>query len=329
MVRLPPIKAIACFEAVARHLSFLRAADELLVTPPAISQQVKLLEEFLGTRLFHRLNRRIALTDDGERYRKSLTSAFVAIGEATLEVSKRRGHEKLLIRSTPSFATQWLMPRLPDFVARNPDLNIEIDSSTETTDFRCDQVDLEIRGGDGSWPELSVEPLTCDRVIPMCSPTLLSSVRNLSEPEDLVVKNLIHSLKMPIKWNQWLELNKIGGVDLSRGLRFTRSHMAIQAAVNGLGIVLELDGLAQSELASGDLVEPFPHLSSIELRYHWLVCPPRTARTAKIAKFRNWIHGQFQLCQKPPRIKWDLVVRPPIGEARLNFVQNGPRRTPV
>lgn len=316
--RIPPLKALAAFEAVARNMSFTKAAAELNVTPSAISQQIKILEKHLSMRLFRRLNRRVLLTETGEIYHATVASAFSAIAEATDRIDTNLRPQILLVRSAPSFATKWLLPRLPDFLATNADLDIRLDASNEKTDFVRENVDLEIRFGRAEWGTLHVEPLCRERIIPLLSPELARR-HSIQAPQDLASGvPLIHSVKCPVSWEMWFAAHEIGHTIPLRGPRFDRSYMSIDAAREGFGAALDSDILAHKELARGELVSPFTMTRQFVRTLYWLVCPYRNLEQDKTARFRQWLlsHPEMQsresggLCDDPGAATETIMADP-------------------
>lgn len=289
MARLPPLRTLAAFEAAARNLSFQKAAAELNVTPPAISQQIRALEEFLGISLFRRLNRRILLSEAGEMYYASVGAAFGMMTTTTERVRRHLHPEMLIIRSAPSFAAKWLLPRLPDFIARHRGLQVRLDASNEKTDFAHEAVDLEIRAGAGDWTGLHVEALPRESVAPLASPALVER-HGLQRPEDLMAGvPLIHSVKCPADWEMWFRANGLPTMATRDGVSFDRSFMSIDAAANGFGVALDSETLAQEELRTGRLVVPFRGRERFMCQIVWFVCPFEKLDHAPVALFRRWL----------------------------------------
>jgi DNA-binding transcriptional LysR family regulator len=302
ITRMPPLRALAAFEAAARNLSFQTAAAELNVTPSAISQQIKVLEEYLALTLFRRLNRRILLTEAGELYYASITSAFGSMVEATERIHQHLNPQILMIRSSPSFAVKWLLPRLPDFIAQSPDLDVRVDATNEKTDFVREAVDIEFRVGSGEWKGLHVEPIHRDNIVPLASPDLTRRLE-LQSPADLVRNvRLIHSVKCPVTWEMWLAANQLPSSIGLRGLRFDRSFMAIQAAIDGLGIALDSEVLAGADLRAGRLLVPFRGRQTFVRQMLWMVCPFENLQRGTVKRFREWLlrHPEMQ-GGDPPR----------------------------
>lgn len=294
---LPSLKALLAFEAAARRQSFAAAANELGVTPSLISHQVRALEEALGLQLFQRMGRRVVLTDVGARYAAEIAEAFAGIERATRTLARGSKGDILTIHSVPSFATQWLMPRLARFSAQNTDIGVRLSASVELVDLSTGAVDVDIRyGRTFPAPGVRVQPFSPETIVPLCSPGLQSAAR-LRTPEDLRRVPIIHSEVNLLSWRDWLELVGVEGVDLSRGLRFDRSFMSISAAADGLGVCLESRLLVQKEIESGRLVIPFIP-NGPQLRCHSLLYHGSRAGIEKIRRFRDWLFSELESCEK-------------------------------
>lgn len=293
-VRRPPLKALRAFEAAARLGSFLLAAEELHVTPSAVSYQIKLLETFLDLNLFDRLNRGIALTDVGRRYYEAIRNAFAQIDGATQQAVSARQMDLLYLRVASSFSVKWLMPRLSSFVRQHPEIHVVFDTRSPLPFGQAEPVDIEIRFGDGRIADMHVEPLVTESFAPMCSPYLLEGPKAIKNLTDLTKFPLIHSRTNLVPWSGWLQAHGLANADESGTLFFDRAFMAIEAAVNGLGVVLEGDFLARQELDAGQLVEPFKGVQK-EFRTcrHFMVYPHGRAEVPKIRAFATWIRDEI------------------------------------
>ena len=301
--RLPPLNALRAFEAAARHLSFTKAAGELNVTQAAISHQVKLLEETLGLALFRRLNRRLLLTDAGQAYLPPLRDAFDGMAAATERLAGGEGSGPLRITTLHSFAVKWLLPRLPRFQERHPEIDVMVSSSRTLVDLRRDGFDLGIRYGPGRYPGLRVDFMMEDTIIPVCSPALLDGRRPLRRAEDLRHHTLLHddvrSTPDDPDWGIWLALNGIEGVDVSRGLRFSDANMAIQAAVAGQGVALSRKVIALDDIEAGLLVIPFGPFQPTSFVYA-LIGLPDEAERPKVRLFRDWLMEEVAATRAAP-----------------------------
>ncbi|WP_135078937.1 LysR substrate-binding domain-containing protein [Terasakiella sp. SH-1] len=293
MSRLPPMNAITYFEAVARHSRITKAAEELLVTPSAISQQIKILEESLGVSLFRRVKRRLILTEEGERLYTSASQALDLIKQAERTIGRSSGYRKLTIRVSPTFGTRWLMPRLHKFVHAHPTIDLHVDATTDLTDFERENVDLEIRYGRENRVGLTSELLAKDTVLPMCSPKYLSEHDASNIHKCLSNVRFIHSVKALVSWEEWLSKNHIEDIDTNAGLRFDRSVMALQLAQDSAGVTLESTNNAFHELESQLLVPMFPKMEPIEFEAYWLICPSRHLKRRAVQEFRGWLLAEI------------------------------------
>lgn len=289
--RLPPLNALRAFEAAARHLSFTKAAEELYVTQAAISHQVKALEAALGVQLFRRLNRRLMLTDAGQLYLPALTEAFDGIDAATGRLRADENAGSLTVSVANSLAAKWLLPRLPRFRERHPEIDVEVSAADKLVDFGRDNVDMGIRYGLGNYPGLKVDPLMEDTVFPVCSPQLVEGPPPLRAPEDLRHHTLLHDdvgADQAPDWRRWLKAAGVTGVNPERGPRYSHSSLVLQAAIDGQGVALGRSSLVSLDLEAGRLVQPFgPTLASNFACY--VVSPVATAERPKIRAFRDWL----------------------------------------
>ncbi len=287
--RRPSLKAVSTFEAAARHQSFKVAAKELHLTPSAISHQVRQLEEHLGVKLFHRISSGLAITDAGSAYLSMLGPAFAEIDHATRQVMQLEYADQLRLRSAPSFAKKWLLDRLPDFLKQYPDTDVKLIATSEQLDFRSSQIDIGIYYGNSSWTDgYIVRPLLSERVLPMCSAQMEGYTGVLRAPQQLVDFTLIHTERNLTSWNMWLADKDVGLSTQMRSISIDPSELAIEAAVRGVGIVLESDLLAGEELARGSLVPAIKDSVSETISYY-LVYPEDHAKIPKVIAFSNWI----------------------------------------
>lgn len=293
MNRLPPLKSLQAFEAAGRHLSFTEAARELNVTPGAISQQIRLLEEFLEIKLFKRMNRLIVLTDVGQLFLPMISAGFEQFSEAVNLVRQRRSDGPLTITSAPSFVSKWLIPRLARFKSLHPNIDVRIDTSDRLVDFQHEDIDVGIRFGDGVYPELDTVFLFSFDLIPVCSPELIREGKGLKKVSDLKNYTLLHSNYDELDpgwpdWAMWLRVVNAEGVDSDHGIYFNQSDLLFQAAMEGQGVALLASVMAEPEIAAGRLVQPFTARLPVKLNYH-LVTTPHKAGIEKVAAFREWV----------------------------------------
>jgi LysR family glycine cleavage system transcriptional activator len=291
--RIAPLNALRAFEAAARHLSFTKAAEELHVTPAAISHQIKGLEDHFGMPLFRRMTRSILLTDAGQRVLPLLREGFELLADASQQLAAPPSDNILTVSAAPSIAARWLVTRLEQFRAAEPDIDVRLDASDRLADFNRDGVDLGIRYGAGGWPGLHVERLFATTVIPVCSPALTRGPRPLRSPADLARHTLlhfdwdIHDYTYP-SWKMWLLAAGAENVDSDRGPRFNDAGLALQMALDGHGVALMTDVLTADDIAAGRLVRPFEVTVPMNFGY-FVVCPKDRAEAPKIKAFRAWL----------------------------------------
>ena len=295
MRRLPPLNALRAFEAAGRHLSFSKAAAELNVTPAAVSQQVKALEDYLGTALFRRLNRALLLTDAGQLSLPALSEGFDRMAEAVASIEGSQDETVLGVSVSPSVAAKWLMPRMERFYRAHPGIDLRIDATEALADFDADGIDVAIRYGVGNYPGMHVDVLMEEEVFPVCSPKLLaeaaiSSVADLGRVPLLHLSWVSHDGSWP-DWRMWLAAAGHPDIDTTRGPRFGQFGMAVDAAIEGLGVALGSTAVVADDLAAGRLVKPFDLTIAPPFKY-FLVCPERRADRPHIAAFRSWIMAE-------------------------------------
>ncbi len=293
MRRLPPLNGLRAFEAAARHLSFTNAADELFVTPAAISHQIKGLEEFLGVQLFRRLTRSVILTDAAQAVLPMVSEGFDRLAQAADVLKQSETSGVLTVSSAPTFAAKWLVVRIPEFSERYPDISIRVDARLELVDFDRDGVDVAVRLGNGDYPGMQVDRLFNEEIVPVCHPSFLEGTHPLRRPSDLKHYKLLHvdwgNMTGPLPdWNMWLASAGVDDVDASKGPVFTVESMAISAAARGNGVALASTYAVAEEIAEGRLVVPFARSLRTHTSY-WVVCPRRTANLPKIKAFREWL----------------------------------------
>jgi LysR family glycine cleavage system transcriptional activator len=291
--RLPPLNALRAFEAAARHLSFVDAADELAVTPAAVSHQVKALEAHLGVALFQRLPRGLVLTEQARILAPQLTRGFDRLAEAVARVRVDDVQTVLSVTVLPSFAVRWLLPRLAGFRRLNPGLEIEVRAQHQAVDFRGERVDIALRYGRGGWPGLHVERFLDDAVFPVCSPQLLDGPHPLRRPEDLRHHTLIHDVVTGddepwVTWQHWLLHFGLDDIDHRRGPRYSDSHMMLEAAAAGEGVALGRSSIMADDLVRGRLIRPFPDIQVADYAYHFL-CRTDAIDRPGVRAFRDWL----------------------------------------
>lgn len=293
---LPPLNALRAFEAAARHLSFSRAAEELHVTPAALSHQIKGLEEFLEVKLFIRKTRSVALTDAGRTLYPGLHAGFGQIRQAVTSLERIRNDRVLVISAAPGFTAKWLTTRLYRFLTENPDIDARISATPTMVDFEADGIDVAIRNsriGGITDPELIAEKLVDITLLPVVSPRYLDQFGPLETPTDLARATLIFdesvatSVDLPT-WKDWFAAAGVDNVDLRRGLRFNSADHAVDAAVEGAGVLLSYYTIAYEDLRLGRLVCPFDIRLDTN-RAFYFVCPVSSEHRPKVEAFREWL----------------------------------------
>lgn len=289
--RLPPLNALRVFDSAARHLSFTKAAEELFVTQAAVSHQIKTLEEFLGLKLFRRRNRSLLLTEEGQSYYLDIKEIFSSINEATRKLLARSAKGALTVSLSPSFAIQWLVPRLSGFNQAYPGIDVRIQAVDREEDKLADDVDVAIFYGRGNWTGLRTDRLYAEYLIPVCAPSLLTGEKPLKTPSDLIYHTLLHDTSRR-DWQAYVRQLEIQNqINVQQGPIFSHSSMVIQAAVHGQGVALVNNVMARSEIELGRLVRPFQDVL-VSKNAFYLVCQDSQAELGKIAAFRQWILSQ-------------------------------------
>ena len=285
--RLPPLNALRAFEASARQLSFTRAAEELFVTQAAISHQIKALEDNLGIKLFMRKNRSLLLTEEGQSYYLDIKDVFNALHDATERLLARGEKGAITVSLQPSFAIQWLVPRLNTFSLLHPDIDVRIKAVDQPENSLTEDVDLAIYYGRGRWKGIHAEQLHTEYLIPVCSPLLLAGNKPLDKIEDLANHTLLHDTSRR-DWKRWFKHVDVRGGNVNHGPIFSHSAMVLQAAIHGQGVALAHSVLAKPDIDSGRLVCPFKDVL-ISKNSYYIVCREQQLELGKITAFREWV----------------------------------------
>ena len=290
---MPPLIWLRAFEATGRHLSFIKAAEELNVTPSALSHQVRQLEDMLGEKLFVRLNRAIRLTDAGARCLPGLRDGFDRIANAMAQVRPAVPTNRLVVATGPALAAKWLAPLLYKFVDAHPELDLRIAASLALVSFERDGIDVGIRFGGGRYEGLASEKLIEEALTPMCSPEFLAQ-HPLRVPGDLASVQILHDDSMGIVkgspgWREWTEAAGIPGLDVDRGMRFNHAEHSLDAAMEGAGIILGRRSLSMRDINAGRLVAPFDITVPVRNAAVWLVYPesPQGRMAPKVRTLRR------------------------------------------
>ncbi|WP_140634172.1 LysR substrate-binding domain-containing protein [Methylibium rhizosphaerae] len=290
MASVPPIANLLAFEAVARRRSFALAAAELHLTASAISHQVARLESQLGMRLLERSAHGVRLSAAGEQYLSRVGGALAAITAATEDLRQGMSNS-LYVHSAPSIASLWLMPRLRAFAEAHPDIALNLSAAHTHSDFALGQADIDIRYGVPQWPDLVVEPLFEERIVPLASPAFIREHR-LRRPERLLEVPLIQSNVSVVQWPDWFAAFSDRRAPERFAVRFDRAQMSLDAATQGLGVALESATIAGRHLAEGKLKPVFGLDRAIRLKAHFAVYPARHARRPPVEAFLAWLHRE-------------------------------------
>ena len=287
--RLPPLTALRAFDAAARHMSFAKAAEELSVTPAALSFQIKSLEEHLGAPVFRRLNRAVELTEAGRTLAPGTADAFHTLSVAWRAAKRLQDEQTLTVTAGPAFTAKWLAPRLYEFAQAHPEVELRFSASLRLMDFARDEVDVAIRFGTEVDPGLYSLTLAEDWVAPVMAPALAQKYKT---PESLVDAPLIFDdsigfLRPKRDWEAWF---RAMGIDFAptHGPRFSQANHAIDAALAGVGVVLGRRALVVKDIADGRLVLPFPQALMTGAQFRFL-CPEGTEDRPQVKAFREWM----------------------------------------
>lgn len=290
--KIPSTAALVSFEAAARHESFTKAAEELSLTQSAICRQIASLEEFLNVALFRRSRRGVKLTEAGLSYSRRVATQLDAVERDTLSVMGHQGANVIELAVVPTFGTQWLLPRLKDFQHQHPDVTINLTNRTRPFLFADTEFDAAIYFGDADWPGTESHRLMSENPMPVCSPALLNTNKQLS-PKDLAEMPLLQQTTRPYAWRQWFSSMRINVARDMTGPRYELFSMLAQAAMHDMGVALIPPFLIQRELAEKRLVVANPQaLSSIKAYY--LMIPERKVESASLKAFRDWLVNQAQ-----------------------------------
>jgi LysR family glycine cleavage system transcriptional activator len=297
MRSLPGTRALRTLVSAGRHLNFTRAADELGLTPAAVSYQIKEIEDQLGVKLFIRSSRSIHLTPEGEVLLEASAEALDIVNRATARVRRmsRTTTTQLKVTVDPHFATKWLMRRVDSFRKLNPGIELRFEVSYEVREFDVDDIDIAIRYGGGKYPGLAANRLFENVVVPVCSPRLLKSGRPLAEPRDLMHHTLAHiewsrqGVTWP-NWQMWMAAAGITDFDDSRVVVFGTSSDAVESALAGEAVALADFAMIANDLSEGRLVRPFQLSIKAPAEFaYFLVYPTGSAADPRIVAFREWL----------------------------------------
>ncbi len=292
---LLPLNALRVFEAAARHLSFTRAADELAVTPAAVGQHIRALEDLLGVVLFKRTARALQLTPEASRALPALREGFLRFEDAVKSMQAAQNSNVLTISVTASFASKWLVPRLDNFMRGKPDMQVRVLTTDKLADFTQENIDLAVRYGGGDYPEVVSEKLMDESLLAVAAPAL---AKTLKKPQDLASATLIHDDSLlddpdASSWEMWLQAAKVEAGNAASGLRFNMSGLAIEAAIAGKGVALAKAHLAAADIAAGRLQPLFGKDGGRAASFaYWMVAPEPQWRQKKVKAFVEWLKSE-------------------------------------
>jgi LysR family glycine cleavage system transcriptional activator len=293
LTSLPSLNALRAFAAVGRHLNLVEAAAELHVTPSALSHQIRTLEERLGTRLFVRGARGLALTEAGRTILPGVLDGFATLAQSLRLLEPADDDNTLHVSMLSTFAMRWFIPRLVRFQQAHPEIEVRIATSVDLVDFERGDFDCAIRFGDGSWPGLHADLLFPEKLVPVCSPSLPTKDNPLGTPADLKHHTLLHAQLRSDDWHMWLHAAGIDDADAEQGPVFETRNFAIQAAIDSLGVAVVDPHLVAEELKSGRLIQPFAELP-ISRGAYYLVYPDRIVGADRFIAFRVWLLSEAQ-----------------------------------
>ena len=294
------LNALRAFEASARHQSFSVAAKELSVTPAAVGQLVRSLEEWLGTPLFNRGSSgraRLVVTEAAQRALPDIRAGFdrLTLGLEKLKEASSKGG--LTVTVSPAFAAKWLLPRIDRFQAKWPDTDVQLDMSLKPVDFVTQKVDIGVRYGAGKWPGLVAEKLMDEEIYPVCSPSLLRPNKRLRKLNDLASETLIQDQSMGShegfpSWDMWLKAAGVVNAKKTRGMRINNSAAVLQAAIDGRGVALARSVMAHDDLSAGRLVRLFPEITFTSPLAYFVVHRPECSSLPRLVAFREWLRAE-------------------------------------
>lgn len=286
--KLPPFAAVRAFEAAARHGNLQDAATELLVSPSAVSHQVKALEAFVGTKMFLRGSGGLKLTEEGDDYLQALCEALDLVEVATIRASGADSPKHVKLNTYLSLAQQWLIPLLPEFRGANPNINVTLVTLQEEMDFSGSDIDLAIRWDAEPPKGFRSDLLFEDQMVPVCSPEYASMMGPIEQPQDLLSLDLISNACTPTEWSHWFERNGVERACSNFSFTLDTRMGTLQAACEGLGVAMARRPYAELMIKRGELIVPVPLAVTVGMAYY-LVTPDRSQENATVDRFRSWL----------------------------------------
>lgn len=297
MVHLPPLNSLRAFEVAARHLSFRRAADELCVTQGAVSRHIAKLEVFVGTPLFIRKHRSVELTTEGAAYLREIQDAFIRISYATTNLTNAPDQDTLRIKTPPTMAIWWLVPRLGRFHAHYPDVQVQLMTSHLPVNFDDEDVDVALQYGAPQSNRITADRLFGEVLLPICSRALIDVTGGLTDPAEIARQVLLHSIRRPGDWRRWLEAAGVADLVAEKEIVFENSALTYQGAIDGIGIALAQLAFVAGELSGGRVVAPTDVWLYGDTGYY-LAIPTHKERHKRVKAFREWVIGEAGLTRE-------------------------------
>ena len=292
--QFPGLRSLRAFTAAAQRLSFSKAAEDMGVTPAAISHQIKEIEDQLRVTLFIRNSRSMVLTQEGEILATAARESLETLGRAIKRVKRLENRNQIKVSASPSIGAKWLVPRLDKFLEIAPNADVRLDVTSSLVDFERDDIDIAIRFGEGRYPGMDAQLLFRDIVFPVCSPSIITREAPLNHPRDLLKHKLIHldyeiqSSPWP-NWKMWMAAAGIKDFDDRSGLHFRQTSLTVQAAIDGMGVALGDSNLVADDLAAGRLVKPFELALRTPPQFAYYIITPRNAApNPLVGLFRDW-----------------------------------------
>ncbi len=293
--RLPPVNSLVAFEASARLLSFTRAGEELLISREAVSRQIRILEDYLGLKLFNRLYRALELTEEGEKFKSVVNGSLEAIAEATVNMQNLGHPPKIAITGTIAIASFWLTPLFPKFHDKYPDLEVRVHVSDALPDMVGEGIDVGLRYGHGNWPGFTATHLFDVEAFPICSPDYIRTSKPIASPGDLLNHTLLHlhGTHAQENWTWWMNEFDLELPSSVRSFGYDSYASAIQAALDGQGVVLGFSKIVDNLLSKGLLVRPMEHACMTSFAVY-LIVPQGKSLSDDAQKFYDWIIGEVE-----------------------------------
>ena len=297
--RLPPLNTLRTFEAAGRHLSFKAASEEVHVTPSAVSHAIQTLEDWLGVTLFIRDRKGLTLTQAGNSYLAYVSEALALLARGTQGLPGFAPRNVLSISCAPTFASRWLVPNMKSFKEANPEISISIDTSHRRVAFPGDEVDIAIRRGEGPWPGLFAQPLAQEVLFPVASPAYLDAYGPIRSIEDMERHTILRVGSITEDWPSWFEQATSTPITAGNELYFDAIHLALDAAIHGVGVALGRCPMIDEDLAAGRIVKAMdPEI--LGATKYWLVCSQESSEWPEISSFRSWIESRLKSQMKGP-----------------------------